>query len=91
MQDNVSVPEVFAQARKSFDRMERWLCSEEALSNTHSELEEVWLDPSLDDPGKLAPLLRPYSGGDMAAHPVSRQVNAPAYDAPDCIAPLEAN
>lgn len=56
-----------------------------------AEQEEVWLDSSLDDPGKLAALLRPYSGSDMAAHPVSKQVNIPAYDAPDCIAPLEVN
>ncbi len=40
MLDNLTVRQVFAQARNSFDRMEGWLCSDEALSNTHSELEE---------------------------------------------------
>ena len=55
------------------------------------ELEEAWLDSSMEDPEKLTALLQPYSGGGMVAHPVSRQVNAAAYDAPDCIAPLEVS
>ena len=39
MLDNVTTRELFAQARNCFEQMERWLCSEEAFSNTHSELE----------------------------------------------------
>jgi len=40
MLDKVAVREVFAQARNSFEQMERWLCSNDALSFSHSELEE---------------------------------------------------
>jgi len=52
------------------------------------EQEETWLDSSLEDPAKLLPLLQPYPEDDLAAYPVSRQVNPPSYDAPDCIAPV---
>jgi putative SOS response-associated peptidase YedK len=52
--------------------------------------ERAWLDSALGDPGELVSLLQPYEADDLAAYPVSREVNAPAHDAPDCIAPVEA-
>ena len=53
--------------------------------------EEIWLDPSVQNPALLLPLLEPYPQRDLAAHPVSRQVNVPAFDEPSCIEPLEEN
>jgi putative SOS response-associated peptidase YedK len=47
-----------------------------------------WLDPSLQDPDSLAPLLVPFPPEDMVAFPVSPRVNAPSTDDEGCIAPL---
>lgn len=52
------------------------------------EATEAWLDPRLHQPEKLLPLLAPAPAEWLAAVPVSRAVNNPAHDAPDCIAPL---
>lgn len=52
-----------------------------------SAAQETWLDPSLEDPSELVSLLQPYPDDDLTAHPVSKQVNKPVYDAPDCIEP----
>lgn len=46
-----------------------------------------WLDPAAEEPGRLAPLLRPYPGGEMVAGPVSTFVNSPANEGPKCIEP----
>jgi hypothetical protein len=40
MQSSVATKDVFAQARAHYSRMEEWLRSAEAMSETHSELEE---------------------------------------------------
>ncbi len=50
----------------------------------------LWLDPSVQDPERLRPLLRPYPVDRMEAYPVSQLVNSPVNDLPDCIAPLAA-
>ncbi|MEW6752766.1 MAG: SOS response-associated peptidase [Candidatus Latescibacterota bacterium] len=47
--------------------------------------EAAWLDPAVTDVARLTPLLVPYTGTDLEAHAVSRKVNDPGYDAPDCI------
>ncbi len=47
-----------------------------------------WLDPSLQEPEVLQPLLHPYPSDDMTAYPVSMRVNNPANDSPECGAPL---
>jgi putative SOS response-associated peptidase YedK len=47
----------------------------------------VWLDPSEQTPDKLDKLLKPYPASQMAAFPVSRLVNDPKNDSPDCIQP----
>jgi putative SOS response-associated peptidase YedK len=48
----------------------------------------LWLDPAVNDPERLQPLLVPAPGAEMETVPVSRTVNSPAYDGPDCLAPL---
>lgn len=48
----------------------------------------TWLDTEATDRKKIQSLLVPYPAAAMTAYPVGRQVNRPAHDAPDCIAPL---
>lgn len=43
------------------------------------EAETVWLDPSIQEPARLLPLLSPYPAEDMEAYPVSRRMNSPTY------------
>jgi putative SOS response-associated peptidase YedK len=57
------------------------------------EDEEAWLRPGGDSKHDLPPLLemlRPYADGELAAHPVSTQVNSPVFDASTCIEPVES-
>ncbi len=46
-----------------------------------------WLDPAIQEPDALCPLLRPYPTSAMLALPVSPHVNNPRNDDPKCIAP----
>lgn len=46
---------------------------------------ELWLDPTMQDPDRLQPLLRPYDSDGMLADPVDRYVNSPKNDDPKCI------
>jgi putative SOS response-associated peptidase YedK len=46
-----------------------------------------WLDPRVDRPDELQPLLRPYPAAQMVAHPVGLLVNDPRRDEPRCIEP----
>lgn len=46
---------------------------------------ELWLDPAVQNPDVLQPLLRPYPPEEMTAFPVSTWVNNPANDTPECI------
>ena len=48
----------------------------------------LWLDLALRDVESVQALLTPYPADAMIAYPVSARVNNPAYDAPECIAPL---
>lgn len=48
----------------------------------------VWLDPEVEDLDVLRRLLDPYPPSEMEAYAVSRYVNAPRNEGPDCIAPL---
>jgi len=50
---------------------------------------DLWLDPGVQNPEAVRPLLRAYPAEAMACHPVSRYVNSPRNDGPECIAPLE--
>ena len=49
---------------------------------------DLWLDPRVEDAMKLLPLLVPHGAEGFEAFPVSRAVNSPAHDEPDCIEPL---
>lgn len=51
--------------------------------------EAHWLDPQIRNPGDLLSLLGPYSDDALQAYAVSRLVNAPANDDPECIEPLD--
>jgi len=54
-----------------------------------AEHHEHWLDPRVNDPQKLAPLLQPLPADHMIAQPVSRYVNRTDHDGPRCIEPIE--
>lgn len=47
-----------------------------------------WLDPGEQPAEGLLPLLQPYPAEAMQAFPVSRLVNSPGNDSPQCILPL---
>lgn len=47
--------------------------------------EAAWLDMSLKDVPDILSLLNPYTVAALEALPVSKRVNRPGYDAPDCI------
>lgn len=49
----------------------------------------TWLDPAIQDKESLTPLLHPYSAALMKSYPVSRRMNNPGYDNPDCLAPIK--
>lgn len=49
---------------------------------------DLWLDPKVGDAAQLQSLLVPHSPDDFEAFPVSRVVNSPANDLPNCIEPL---
>jgi putative SOS response-associated peptidase YedK len=48
----------------------------------------TWLDPALQDPAVLVPLLRPLAGDELTFYPVSTRVNSPKNDEPACVVPL---
>jgi len=73
------VTEANAAVRPIHDRMPVILAPENYAA---------WLDPRAQDPGRLAPLLRPCPPEGMRAWRVGRRVNSPANDAPGCLEPL---
>ncbi len=44
-----------------------------------------WLDPAIQDPRQLMPLLVPCPSGQIEAYPVGGFVNSPLHDAPRCV------
>jgi putative SOS response-associated peptidase YedK len=48
----------------------------------------TWLDPAIDDPRQLMPLLAPYASDEMEAQPVGDFVNSPTHDSPQCVEPM---
>lgn len=48
----------------------------------------TWINPEPVSPNELSQLLRPYPADEMVAYPVSRRVNDPQFDDPQCILPL---
>ena len=55
-----------------------------------AEVYETWLAPDEQSAEVLQPLLVPYADEEMEAYPVSRFVNRPANNSPECIAPVDA-
>jgi putative SOS response-associated peptidase YedK len=51
----------------------------------HSNDYDLWLDPDVQDPKILEPLLRPYPSDDLDVYPVSRLVNDPRHEDPKCV------
>lgn len=49
------------------------------------EMRQIWLDSNVEDVDRLMPLLAPYDSGKMEAYEVSKKVNSPTYNEPDCI------
>ena len=49
--------------------------------------EAQWLDPHVEDPQKILPLLGPYPEDEMETHAVSTVVNSPRNDVAACIEP----
>lgn len=49
----------------------------------------TWLDPAVQDPAVLTPLLAQYPAARMTAHPVSRNVNSPKLNDPRLVEPVE--
>jgi putative SOS response-associated peptidase YedK len=50
----------------------------------------LWLAQEELSPKELNPLLVPYPDEEMTAYPVSRMVNSPQNDVPECILPISA-
>lgn len=50
---------------------------------------EQWLDPKVQKPELLQPLLQPYHPEEMTAYAVSTKVNSPRHDSPECIEKVE--
>ncbi len=50
---------------------------------------DAWLDPGLNDGSRLADLLQPFDADEMELTPVSKMVNRPSNDAPQCIDPVD--
>ena len=48
---------------------------------------DMWLDPENHDVHDLSSLLGPYPAEDMRAYPVSRFVNNPRNEGPECVSP----
>jgi len=69
--------------------------SNELMSSIHNrmpaiiapEMRQIWLDSEVQDVDRLMPLLAPYDSGRMEAYEVSKKVNSPTYNEPDCIKP----
>ena len=52
-------------------------------------VEAQWLDPDIEDPQKVLPLLSPYPEDEIEAYAVSTVVNSPRNDVATCIEPAE--
>lgn len=53
------------------------------------EAREFWLDPSITDGDAFEPILKPFDG-ELVPTPVSRLVNNPRNDSPECVIPASA-
>jgi putative SOS response-associated peptidase YedK len=51
------------------------------------EAYRLWLDPSIQDPARVEPLLAPIAELELDAYPVTTYVNSPHHEGPQCSAP----
>ncbi len=51
----------------------------------------IWLDKNVNTPEVLLPLLKPFPSEELEVYEVSKQVNSPKFNTPDCIKPIEKN
>ncbi len=51
---------------------------------------DEWLDPTVQKADPLLHLMRPLSGGELCAFPVSKVVNNPRNEEPMCVEPLKS-
>jgi putative SOS response-associated peptidase YedK len=49
------------------------------------EHQDRWLDPKTEDHTRLLELLKPYPSDQIEAYPVSKRVNSPRNNSPECI------
>jgi putative SOS response-associated peptidase YedK len=49
---------------------------------------DTWLNPLVQTPEILQPLLHPYPSEQMIAYPVSTLVNSPKHNNPECVKPI---
>jgi putative SOS response-associated peptidase YedK len=47
--------------------------------------EATWLDPAVDHPDRLLPLVGPYPADRMAAEDANPALNRPSFEGPDCL------
>jgi putative SOS response-associated peptidase YedK len=50
-----------------------------------------WLDPTLESPTLIAPMLEPYPAAEMRAHRVSKRVNDADNDDPELLSPISVD
>ena len=43
---------------------------------------DLWLDPQVEEPDRLKPLLKPYPASKMTRIPISTRINSPKMDDP---------
>jgi len=55
----------------------------------HRDDEAKWLDCAANTFNNVQALLNPFPSELMAAHEISKRINNPKYDAPECSAPVE--
>jgi putative SOS response-associated peptidase YedK len=54
------------------------------------DAEAAWLDPTIDSPEKLMPLVGPYPAELMARGDANPALNKPSFEGPDCLVPPTA-
>jgi putative SOS response-associated peptidase YedK len=54
------------------------------------EYYDMWLNPEIEDPAVLQPMLKAYPPEEMEAYPISCWVNNPDNEGPRCVEPLLA-
>ena len=50
---------------------------------------DLWLDPAIDDASRLVKVLEPYAAEEIDFYPVSKMVNRPSNNVPQCLSPID--